>query len=113
LIELFLSRTLSKGKRWTPTGGTLQGGDQPALANLSSSLGPADETEGYRMVRYADDFVVLCRTAEQRKPRSRSEELGEQNGLRLNVDKTHVGIVGKKGRALSFWAIASRRGGAG
>ena len=43
------------------------------------------------MVRYADDFVVLCRTAQQAQ--AALEEVKswvEQNGLRLNADKTHV-----------------------
>ena len=38
----------------------------PLLANMY--LHPLDrqmKQKGYRMVRYADDFVVLCRSAEQ------------------------------------------------
>jgi len=57
----------------------------------------------YRMVRYADDFVVLCRTAEQAQ--AALEEVKswvEQNGLRLNEDKTHVGDCRQAGQGFEF-----------
>jgi RNA-directed DNA polymerase len=54
-------------ERWTPTAGTPQGAViSPLLANLY--LHPLDvkmSKLGYRMVRYADDFVILCQTASQ------------------------------------------------
>ena len=60
-------------KRWTPTGGTPQGAViSPLLANIY--LHPLDrqmKQQGYRMVRYADDFVVLCRRRNRPKPRLR------------------------------------------
>ena len=67
LIEAFLQQDIVKEmKRWTPTGGTPQGAViSPLLANIY--LHPLDcqmEQKGYRMVRYADDFVVLCRSLE-------------------------------------------------
>ena len=55
------------------------------------------------MVRYADDFVVLCRTAGQAQ--SALEEVKswvERNGLRLNVDKTHVGDCQQAGQGFEF-----------
>jgi len=106
LIELFLSQDIIHGmKRWTPTGGTPQGAViSPLLANIY--LHPLDrqmKQQGYRMVRYADDFVVLCRTAEQAQG-----ALGEvkswvkQNGLRLNEDKTQVGDCQQAGQGFEF-----------
>ena len=67
LIDLFLSQEIVEElKRWTPVGGTPQGAViSPLLANIY--LHPLDrqmKQKGYRMVRYADDFVVLCRSAE-------------------------------------------------
>ena len=62
LIEAFLHQDIVKGaQRWTPTGGTPQGAViSPLLANVY--LHPLDclmRENGYQMVRYADDFVVL------------------------------------------------------
>ena len=106
LIGLFLSQDIIQGmKRWTPTGGTPQGAViSPLLANVY--LHPLDrqmKQQGYRMVRYADDFVVLCRTAEQAQ--AVLEEVKswvEQNGLRLNEDKTHVGDCRQAGQGFEF-----------
>ena len=106
LIARFLCQDIIQGmKRWTPTGGTPQGAViSPLLANLY--LHPLDrqmKQQGYRMVRYADDFVVLCRTAEQAQ--AALEEVKrwvEQNGLRLNADKTHVGDCRQAGQGFEF-----------
>ena len=67
------------------------------------------------MVRYADDFVVLCRTcATAQAALDEVRAWVEQNGLKLNADKTHVGDCRQAGhRVLSFSAIASKRGSAG
>jgi RNA-directed DNA polymerase len=106
LIGLFLSQDIIQGmKRWTPVGGTPQGAViSPLLANIY--LHPLDrqmKQQGYRMVRYADDFVVLCQTAE--KAQGAHEEVKswvEQNGLRLNEDKTHVGDCRQAGQGFEF-----------
>jgi len=106
LIGLFLSQDIIQGmKRWTPTGGTPQGAVvSPLLANIY--LHPLDrqmKQQGYRMVRYADDFVVLCRTVQQAQ--AALEEVKSwvaQNGLRLNADKTHVGDCRQAGQGFEF-----------
>lgn len=92
-------------ERWTPTGGTPQGAViSPLLANLY--LHPLDErmtTLGYRMVRYADDFVILCQSAEQ--AHAALEEVKawvEANGLTLHPDKTHVGDCRIEGQGFEF-----------
>ena len=59
--------------------------------------------QGYRMVRYADDFVVLCRSAEQaQRALEEVKSWVKQNGLRLNVDKTHVGDCRQAGEGFEF-----------
>src|SRR5215467_8958086 len=106
LIEAFLKQDIVKEmERWTPTGGTPQGAViSPLLANLY--LHPLDcqmQQKGYRMVRYADDFVVLCQSGE--KAQAALEEVRswvEQNGLSLNVDKTHVGDCRQEGQGFEF-----------
>ena len=106
LIGMFLSQDIIHGmKRWTPAGGTPQGAViSPILANLY--LHPLDrqmKQQGYRMVRYADDFVVLCRTAEQAQGAlNEVRSWVKQNGLRLNADKTHVGDCRQVGGGFEF-----------
>ena len=106
LIEAFLKQDIVKEmQRWTPTSGAPQGAViSPLLANLY--LHPLDchmQQKGYRMVRYADDFVVLCQSGE--KAQAALEEVRtwiEQNGLSLSVDKTHVGDCRQPGQGFEF-----------
>ena len=67
LIRQFLAVNISDGLReWTPAAGAPQGAVlSPLLSNIY--LDPLDHLladAGFEMVRYADDFVILCRTAE-------------------------------------------------
>lgn len=106
LIEAFLHQDIVKGmERWTPTGGTPQGAViSPLLANIY--LHPLDgqiKQRGYRMVRYADDFVVLCRSAEQAQAAlAEVKAWVEANGLSLNAEKTHVGDCRQEGQGFEF-----------
>ena len=62
LLETFLKADILDGmKRWAPEGGTPQGAViSPLLANLYlHSVDIAMAEAGYRMVRYADDFVII------------------------------------------------------
>src|SRR5258708_36786657 len=81
-------------ERWTPTEGTPQGAViSPLLANIY--LHPLDQrmaARGYRMVRYADAFVVLCKSREEAKAAlAEVSAFVADNGLRLHPDKTHIG----------------------
>jgi len=106
LIRAFLNQDIIEGmKRWTPVGGTPQGAViSPLLANIY--LHPLDRQmreKGYRMVRYADDFVVLCRTAQQAQGALGAVRAWvEKKGLRLNADKTHVGDCRQAGQGFEF-----------
>jgi RNA-directed DNA polymerase len=91
--------------RWTPTGGTPQGAViSPLLANIY--LHPLDErmaSRGYRMVRYADDFVVLCRTREEADAALADiRDWVAANGLTLHPDKTHIGDCRLPGQGFDF-----------
>lgn len=85
---------LEELKGWQPTEqGTPQGAViSPMLANLY--LNPLDHTmiqKGWEMVRYADDFVVLCRTEEEaRKVMTFLREWTEAAGLILHPTKTRI-----------------------
>jgi RNA-directed DNA polymerase len=106
LIGAFLSQDIIHDmKRWTPIGGTPQGAViSPLLANIY--LHPLDEhmkQKGYRMVRYADDFVVLCRNAtEAEAALIEVKAWVEANGLKLSVGKTHVGDCREPGQGFEF-----------
>lgn len=106
LIRLFLEQDIMKGlERWRPTAGSPQGAVvSPLLANLY--LHPLDllmETRGHRMVRYADDFVILCRSeAEARDALRAVEDWVAANGLTLHPEKTHVGDCRQPGQGFDF-----------
>jgi RNA-directed DNA polymerase len=92
-------------ERWTPTEGTPQGAViSPLLANIY--LHPLDErmaARGYRMVRYADDFVVLCKSREEAEAAlAEIRAWVAENGLRLHPDKTHVGDCRQSGQGFEF-----------
>ena len=67
LVQSFLEQSvLDDAQEWVPEQGTPQGAViSPLLSNIY--LDPLDHLmaeNGYEMVRYADDFVVLCRDPE-------------------------------------------------
>lgn len=106
LIDSWLGQDIvSELARWSPTSGTPQGAViSPLLANCY--LHPLDALmaqRGFRMVRYADDFVVLC-TSEQ-QARAALQEVRDwvgANGLTLHPEKTHVGDSMQPGQGFEF-----------
>ena len=106
LIEDYLNQEILEGlQRWTPTAGTPQGAVlSPLLANLY--LHPLDvemAASGHRMVRYADDAVVMCASeAEAQAALARMRAWVEANGLRLHPEKTHLGDCREKGQGFEF-----------
>ena len=96
LIRRFLKQDVLKatpGVVGTEGTGTPQGAViSPLLANIY--LHPTDQTmesEGYDMVRYADDSVVLCNTRQEaERALSRLRELMEGLGLTLHPEKTKI-----------------------
>jgi RNA-directed DNA polymerase len=95
LVEGFLrAGVMEEAKGWQPTErGTPQGGViSPLLANLY--LNPMDHqmaAAGWEMVRYADDFVILCRTeAEARAALAAVWVWVSEAGRTLHPEKTRV-----------------------
>jgi RNA-directed DNA polymerase len=94
LIERFLKAKIMDGaSQWTPESGAPQGAVlSPLLSNVY--LDPLDHLmarEGFEMVRYADDFVILCRDADEaRRALSRVAAWVAENGLTLHPAKTRV-----------------------
>jgi RNA-directed DNA polymerase len=95
LIEQYLKAgVMEQMKGWQPTEqGTPQGAViSPLLANLY--LNPLDHSmveKGWQMVRYADDFVVLCRSeAQAAQALAAIAAWTAQAGLTLHPDKTQL-----------------------
>lgn len=94
LIESFLKQGVMDGvHEWTPDEGSPQGAViSPLLSNIY--LDPLDHlmaAAGFEMVRYADDFVILCRTAEDAAAAlTLVQDWTAQAGLTLHPEKTHV-----------------------
>mgnify|MGYP001766040068 CR=1 FL=1 len=116
LLGQWLSQDVVQGlRRWTPTQGTPQGAIiSPLLANLY--LHPLDVVmaqRGYPLVRYADDFVILCASAaEAQAALAEVQAWVEANGLSLHPDKTHIGdcrVVGQGFEFLGYRFEAGRR----
>lgn len=106
LLQAWLDQDVLMGmERWRPTGGTPQGAViSPLLANLY--LHRLDELlagKGYRMVRYADDFVILSRSWDEAEAAlAEVRDWVEANGLTLHPDKTHLGDCRQRGQGFDF-----------
>jgi RNA-directed DNA polymerase len=94
LIKMFLDQNiLEELREWTPIAGVPQGAVlSPVLSNLY--LNPLDHEmaeHGFEMVRYADDFVVLCRSEfEAEVALQMITEWVEAAGLTLHPTKTKI-----------------------
>ena len=94
LIESFLKANIMEGlDQWKPMAGAPQGAVlSPLLSNIY--LNPLDHLlagQGYEMVRYADDFVILCRTKQEAEAAlARVKQWTAQAGLALHPDKTRL-----------------------
>lgn len=98
--------TRKRPNRGTPQGGVIS----PLLANLYLNWfdqvfhrkdGPYKFANA-RMVRFADDFVIMARSIDDRIIRWVEEKIETWMGLELNRDKTKVIDVRSSGAILSF-----------
>jgi RNA-directed DNA polymerase len=114
LLKAFLRQGVMDGLAcWTPEEGTPQGAViSPLLANIY--LDPLDHAlaeQGFAMVRYADDFVILCRSAaEAERALATVQAWVAQAGLTLHPTKTRVlhaeqgfDFLGYHFRGLKHW----------
>lgn len=111
LIEKFLRAGVMENGVFKPTTvGTPQGGVvSPLLANIVLNyLDWELDKLGYRLVRYADDFVVLCKSkAEAEEAKTQVTHILNQLGLQLSAEKTRITTYGKGYSFLGF-VISSR-----
>jgi len=115
LVESYLrAGVLEEARGWQSTPrGTPQGGViSPLLANLYlNRLDHQMAAAGWEMVRYADDFVILCRS------RAEAEEALEavrgwvaEAGLQLHPAKTRITDASQKGGGFDFLGYHFERG---
>jgi RNA-directed DNA polymerase len=94
LVAAMLRQGVMEGlAHWRPTEGTPQGAViSPLLSNIY--LDPLDHemaSSGYEMVRYADDFIILCGSeAEARAALAQVQQWTAQAGLQLHPEKTRI-----------------------
>src|SRR5271157_2673915 len=94
LLKAFLTqRVMETAEGWAPEEGTPQGAVvSPLLSNIY--LDPLDQQmaqRGYEMIRYADDFVILCRSeAEARVALAEVQAWTASAGLTLHPTKTRI-----------------------
>lgn len=113
LIEQFLQQPVAdKGQQIHPDCGTPQGGlISPLLANIY--LNPLDHLlaqQGYQLIRYADDMVVLCQDEEtaHRALETMRDWMG-QAGLTLHPEKTRVVDMRQDGAWFDFLGYRFKR----
>ena len=119
LIERFLKQGVMEqmpevepaAEQGTPQGGVIS----PLLANLY--LNPLDwlmERQGIAMVRYADDMVMLCESAEQAgQVLEQLQGWCQQAGLQLHPEKTKIVDLGAPGAHFDFLGYRFKRTGRG
>ena len=110
LIKQYLDQGIMEElKTWTPEAGVPQGAVlSPVLAN--AYLNPLDHhmaQRGFQMVRYADDFVILCRTPEEAQAAlAEVQKWVAEQGLTLHPEKTH--IVDAQEKSFAFLGYSFR-----
>jgi len=103
---------ISRSRQGTPQGGVIS----PLLANLYlhwfdkafHRTGSPARAERARLVRYADDFVVLARTGSPALRGFVESTLEGWLGLKINRTKTRVVTLGQEQASLDFLGFAFR-----
>jgi RNA-directed DNA polymerase len=98
-------------KGWQPTeSGTPQGSViSPLLSNIYlDSLDWLMADSGYEMVRYADDFILLCESESQAQAALETvREWVTKEGLTLHPEKTRIVEASQPGGGSTSWATTS------
>jgi len=103
---------ITRAGKGTPQGGVIS----PLLANLFlhwfdrvfyRPKGPGNEV-GAKLVRYADDFVILAKRVDKKLISWVEERIEGQMGLEINREKTRVVELRTKGATLDFLGFSFR-----
>lgn len=116
LIRAFLEQgVLENGEIRASQRGTPQGGViSPLLANIYlHEVDEAFNSQDVRIVRYADDLVILCRSEEEAQNALKAlKEITEQLSLRLHTEKTktvNMNVPGVRFTFLGYDFVTSKR----
>ena len=113
LVEKFLRSGVMENGVFKPTTvGTPQGGViSPLLANIV--LNHMDwqlHKLGWRFVRYADDFVLVCQNQSQAEEAlAHVQQILQELGLKLSAEKTKITTYAKGYSFLGFWLSSRSR----
>lgn len=114
MIEQMLKTgILEEGKYRSAEEGTPQGGViSPLLANIFlNELDWELARAGHEMTRYADDFVVQCRSEDEAKEvMKKISQWTKANGLRLHREKTRIVDFSLRGAYFDFLGYRFLRG---
>lgn len=115
LVESFLrAGVMEEARGWQTTEqGTPQGGViSPLLANVYlNALDHQMAGQGCEMARYADDFVILCRSrTEAEAALAAVKTWVSEAGLQLHPDKTRITDASQKGGGFDFLGYHFERG---
>jgi len=106
LIRGYLKQQILEDLRlWTPETGSPQGAViSPLLSNIYlHEVDKAMKMAGYQMVRYADDFVILCKSQKEAEAAlAHVAELVQERGLTLQADKTSLVNSRQAGQGFDF-----------
>jgi RNA-directed DNA polymerase len=103
---------ITRAEKGTPQGGVIS----PLLANLFLHWfdrtfywpqGPG-RWAGAKLVRYADDFVILGKQVEEKLVQWIEKRIETEMGLEINRDKTRIVNLRKKGATLDFLGFSFR-----
>jgi RNA-directed DNA polymerase len=106
LIKMWLKQEIMEEcKSWVPTQGTPQGGViSPLLSNIYlHDLDVVVTGAGYKMLRYADDFVILTQNQEEAEAALGLVQVWVvEHELILHPEKTHLGNCMVEGEGFEF-----------
>jgi RNA-directed DNA polymerase len=106
LLKLWLKQEImDECKSWIPSCGSPQGAViSPLLSNIYlHDLDVAVSEAGYKMIRYADDLVILTRSQEEAEEALKVVQTWViEHELILHPEKTHIGDCTVEGQGFEF-----------
>jgi RNA-directed DNA polymerase len=106
LLRIWLKqKIMDEVKEWVPTQGSPQGAViSPLLSNIYlHDLDVAVTKAGHKMIRYADDFVILARSQKEAEEALKIVQAWvTEHELILHPDKTHLGNCMVEGEGFEF-----------